>query len=83
MYDTDDNRGWFDNANVGARFSDIPFHLGEDGFRSWMQARRGGKDLHFRVAVGAPDRLNRHDRLAAQGLLPLTVVHRAAYVEPS
>jgi sugar O-acyltransferase (sialic acid O-acetyltransferase NeuD family) len=70
----------FDNMNVPPPFSDVPFHVGEAGFRSWMAERRSGNDLCFLVAVGGCDRLQLHDWLVAEGLHPLTVVHRAAYV---
>ena len=81
LYNTDDKIvAVFDNADVAAPFSDIPFHVGEDGFRSWRQARRSSNVLYFLIAVGGPQRLMLHDWLADEGLLPLTVIHRAAYV---
>jgi sugar O-acyltransferase (sialic acid O-acetyltransferase NeuD family) len=81
LYNTDEKIvAVFDNTDVGAPFSDAPFHVGKDGFRSWMQARRSDKALYFLVAVGGPDRLMLHDWLVDEGLLPLTVVHRAAYI---
>jgi sugar O-acyltransferase (sialic acid O-acetyltransferase NeuD family) len=81
LYNTDDKIiAVFDNADVGAPFSDIPFYVGEDRFWSWMQGRRTGNALYFLVAVGGPQRLKLHDWLAGEGLLPLTVIHRAAYV---
>jgi sugar O-acyltransferase (sialic acid O-acetyltransferase NeuD family) len=70
----------FDRASVPPPFSGIPFDIGEDGFRSWMSARRSRNDLYFLVAVGGPDRLKIHDWLIDQGLQPLTVTHRVAYV---
>jgi sugar O-acyltransferase (sialic acid O-acetyltransferase NeuD family) len=70
----------FDNLSVPPPFSDVPFHVGEAGFRSWMAGRRGGNDLYFLVAVGGRDRLRLHDWLVGEGLHPLTVVHRAPYV---
>jgi sugar O-acyltransferase (sialic acid O-acetyltransferase NeuD family) len=70
----------FDNASVAPPFPGIPFEIGEDGFRSWMKARQSRDNLHFLVAVGRPDRLKIHDWLVDEGLLPLTVTHRVAYV---
>jgi sugar O-acyltransferase (sialic acid O-acetyltransferase NeuD family) len=70
----------FDNASVAAPFPDIPLHVGEGGFRAWMKARQVDSDLYFLVAVGGQDRLRLHDWLMHEGLLPLTVVHRVAYV---
>ena len=70
----------FDNASVAAPFPDVPLHVGEGGFRSWMKSRQVNSDLYFLVAVGGQDRLRLHDWLVNEGLLPLTVVHRVAYV---
>ena len=70
----------FDNASVAAPFPDVPLHVGEGGFRSWMKTRQVNSDLYFLVAVGGQDRLRLHDWLVNEGLLPLTVVHRVAYV---
>jgi sugar O-acyltransferase (sialic acid O-acetyltransferase NeuD family) len=81
LFDTD-NRivAVFDNASVAPPFSGIPFHVGEGGFRTFMKARRGSGDLYFLVAVGGQDRLKLHDWLTGEGLRPLTVTHRVAYV---
>jgi sugar O-acyltransferase (sialic acid O-acetyltransferase NeuD family) len=84
LFDTDNKIvAVFDNASVAPPFPDIPFHVGEDGFRSWMKTRRSSNDLYFLVAVGGQDRLEIHDWLVGEGLLPLTVTHRAAYVAPN
>jgi sugar O-acyltransferase (sialic acid O-acetyltransferase NeuD family) len=81
LFDTDNKIvAVFDNASVPAPFPEIPFHVGEDGFRSWMRTRRGSDDLYFLVAVGGQDRLKLHDWLVDEGLRALTVTHRAAYV---
>lgn len=81
LYHTDDKIvAVFDNASVAAPLPDIPFHVGEDGFRRWRKTRRSGNDLYFLVAVGGQDRLKLHDWLVGEGLLPLTVTHRVAYV---
>jgi sugar O-acyltransferase (sialic acid O-acetyltransferase NeuD family) len=70
----------FDNTSTPPPFSDVPFHVGESGFRFWMKSRTGGNDTYFLVAVGGQERLKLHDWLVDEGLLPLTVIHRAAYV---
>jgi sugar O-acyltransferase (sialic acid O-acetyltransferase NeuD family) len=83
LFDTNDKIvAVFDNASVDPPFPDIPFHVGEEGFRSWMSARSRSGELHFLVAVGGQDRLRLHDWLVGEGLLPLTVAHRAAYIAP-
>ena len=63
----------FDNSSVAAPFPDVPLHVGEGGFRSWMKTRQVNSDLYFLVAVGGQDRLRLHDWLVNEGLLPLTV----------
>jgi sugar O-acyltransferase (sialic acid O-acetyltransferase NeuD family) len=70
----------FDNASVAPPFPDVPFRVGEEGFRSWMSARRGAGELYFLVAIGGQDRLRLHDWLVGEDLLPLTVAHPVAYV---
>ena len=70
----------FDNTSTPPPFPDVPFHVGESGFRFWMKSRTGGNDTYFLVAVGGQERLKLHDWLVDEGLLPLTVIHRAAYV---
>jgi sugar O-acyltransferase (sialic acid O-acetyltransferase NeuD family) len=70
----------FDNASVAPPFPDIPLHVGKDGFRAWRTNRGGGHDPYFAVAVGGADRLAIHDWLVEEGLRPLTIVHRAAYL---
>ena len=81
LFDTDNKIvAVFDNTRVCAPFADVPFHVGEEGFRSWMKTRRSSSDLYFLVAVGGQERLKLHDWLIDEGLLPLTVAHRAAYV---
>jgi len=83
LFDTNDKIvAVFDNASVDPPFPDIPFHIGEEGFRFWMSARPRSGALHFLVAVGGQDRLRLHDWLVGEGLLPLTVAHRAAYIAP-
>lgn len=70
----------FDNASVAPPFPDVPFGVGEGAFRSWMKGRQNRNGLYFLVAIGGPGRLAIHDWLVDEGLLPLTVTHRAAYV---
>jgi sugar O-acyltransferase (sialic acid O-acetyltransferase NeuD family) len=70
----------FDNRNVPPPLADVPFHVGEAAFRSFMSERRKDDDLHFLAAIGGRDRLTLHDWLVEQGLHPLTVVHRSACV---
>ena len=42
LFGTDDKIvAVFDNASVAAPFPDVPLHVGEGGFRSWMKTRAG------------------------------------------
>jgi sugar O-acyltransferase (sialic acid O-acetyltransferase NeuD family) len=70
----------FDNRNVASPFPDVPLHVGKEGFHAWRATRPVGSDPYFAVAVGGADRLAIHDWLIEEGLRPLTVVHRAAYI---
>jgi sugar O-acyltransferase (sialic acid O-acetyltransferase NeuD family) len=68
------------SPSIAPPLPDVRVGLGEAGFRSWMEAHPRATDLYFLVAVGGQDRLRLHDWLVEEGLLPLTVVHRVAYV---
>jgi sugar O-acyltransferase (sialic acid O-acetyltransferase NeuD family) len=69
----------FDNANVAPPFPNVPLYVGKDGFCSWSR-HRGDKNTYFLTAIGRQARLSIHDWLISEGLLPMTVVHRTAYV---
>jgi sugar O-acyltransferase (sialic acid O-acetyltransferase NeuD family) len=70
----------FDNGRVTPPLPGIPIFIGEEGFHVWRKSYRSSDKLYFLVAVGGHDRLKLHDWLVEEGFLPLTVIHRAAYV---
>jgi len=74
----------FDNADVPPPFADVPLHRGRDGFARWRAATRGR--FGFAIAIGGArgaDRCELHRWLASEGLVPVTAIHRAAFVAPS
>lgn len=75
----------FDRSdNVQAPFGDVPLFHGRDGFRRWRDGARGSHG--FLVAIGGghgADRCELHHWLVAQGLEPLTAIHRTAFVAAS
>jgi sugar O-acyltransferase (sialic acid O-acetyltransferase NeuD family) len=73
----------FDRRDIPSPFRDVPLFVGETGFETWLAGRGDLSDVSFCVAIAgnlARDRLAVHDYLQANGLRPLTVVHRAAFV---
>jgi sugar O-acyltransferase (sialic acid O-acetyltransferase NeuD family) len=71
-----------DNKNVSPPIPGIAVLAGETGLNEWL-TRRGSVDgLYFAVAVGAPgrDRLILMEKLESRGIVPLTIVHRSAFV---
>ena len=72
-----------DNKNIISPFSGIPVLSGEIGLDSWLKSRGDKKDLYSAVAVGGAhgrDRLELMGLFLNRGLMPLTVVHRTAFV---
>ncbi|MBA3454736.1 MAG: NeuD/PglB/VioB family sugar acetyltransferase [Deltaproteobacteria bacterium] len=72
----------FDNAEgVPAPFADVPLHHGTPGFAAWRRTASG--PIGFVVAIGGAHGLTRcrlHDWLVTEGLTPVTVIHRTAFV---
>ena len=69
------------NASVPPPFSDVPLFHGRDGFARWRREHPGA--FGFVVAIGGPHgpaRCEIHAWLVAEGLVPLTVRHRTAFV---
>lgn len=72
----------FDNRQVEPPFDSPGLIVGWDGFLGWLEGKRPS-DYEFLVAIGGNNgaaRLEMHDKLKAAGLLPVTVVHRSAFV---
>lgn len=72
-----------DTPGLRAPFQDVPLHEGWGGFRQWAGGQETLDDVGFCVAIGNPHgrvRVRLHERLAAEGLRPVTVVHPAAVI---
>lgn len=72
-----------DNRNVDSPFPSIPVLNGEAGLDAWLDQRDGREGLFAVVAVGGMrgrDRIELMELLRARGLMPLTVIHRTAFV---
>jgi len=74
------------DPEVPPPFSDVPILRGVAGFEEWLAKTDHTLPLGFLVAIGGPNgeaRLNRHDYLAAKGLVPRTARHPRAFVAPN
>jgi sugar O-acyltransferase (sialic acid O-acetyltransferase NeuD family) len=72
-----------DNRDVPSPLPGIPVMRGEAGLKDWLRHHRTDGELHCCVAIGGAhgrDRLQIMDLLKELGLLPVTIVHRAAFV---
>jgi len=72
-----------DNRNVVSPFPSLPVLKGEVGLDAWLDRRGGGKGLFAVVAIGGShgrDRLELMELLCSRGMMPLTVIHRTAFV---
>ena len=72
-----------DNRELPASVLGVPVVRGEAGLDAWLIQRGGVKGLHYLVAVGGDrgrDRLMLMDGLQERGLMPLSIVHPAAFV---
>lgn len=70
------------NKSLQTPFESIPIYFGWNNFVNWLETR-GADNLHFAVAIGGShgaDRLDIHDQILSQGLLPINAVHRTAFV---
>jgi sugar O-acyltransferase (sialic acid O-acetyltransferase NeuD family) len=72
----------FDNSSsVKSPFADVPLFHGQQGFLDWRAQHTGA--FGFLIAIGGshgPARCELHAWLAGEGLVPLTVRHRTAFV---
>lgn len=72
----------FDTApGLTAPFADVPLHAGRAGFETWRRAATGA--FGFLVAIGGAHgaaRCELHQWLMTEGLIPLTAIHRTAFV---
>jgi sugar O-acyltransferase (sialic acid O-acetyltransferase NeuD family) len=72
----------FDNdPSVVSPLKGVAVYTGWDGFQRWRRSGQG--PVSFLVAIGGQkgaDRLEIHERLQSEGLLPISIVHPTAYV---
>jgi sugar O-acyltransferase (sialic acid O-acetyltransferase NeuD family) len=73
----------FDHTpNLPPPFPDVPLYLGWQGFEEWRRERRRDR-VGFCVAIGNPHgraRIQFHERLEAEGLHSVTVIHPSAVI---
>jgi len=72
-----------DTPNLPPPFLDVPLYLGWTGFRNWIQAQPEPGEIGFCIAIGNPHgrvRVQFHERLIAERLQPVTIVHPSAQI---
>lgn len=72
-----------DTQGLAPTFSDVPLLHGS-AFLDWRKSHPG--PMGFCIAIGNPHgrvRLRIHDRLVSEGLIPTTIAHPTAYIEPT
>jgi sugar O-acyltransferase (sialic acid O-acetyltransferase NeuD family) len=71
-----------DNRGLKAPFADVELHWGWNDFPRWI-ADRDRSQIGFCVAIGNPHgaaRIRIHERLVAEGLMPVTLAHPTAWI---
>lgn len=74
-----------DTPNLQPPFPDVELHCGWRGFQRWIK-QQDRNEIGFCIAIGNPHgrtRLNLHDKLEAEGLFPVTIVHPTAWIAPN
>src|SRR5262245_36012966 len=76
------------DANIAPPFPDVPMGGNWDDFLSWRAANLLGRkeEFWFTVCIGGTrgrDRVAIFSQLISHGLLPVTVIHKTAWVAPS
>jgi sugar O-acyltransferase (sialic acid O-acetyltransferase NeuD family) len=72
-----------DQRELDSPWPEIPLLLGAGGLDTWLSSRAAGIELFYAVAIGgsrANDRMQIAALLSSKGLLPLTIIHRTAFV---
>ena len=76
----------FDNRKIESPFTDVPLHVGREGFSAWKAEQVRGNNFHACVAIGGNrgfDRLELQNWLDGQGILLLSIIHPRAYLAKS
>ena len=74
-----------DTPNLTPPFTDVELRYGWKGFQQWIK-HQDRSEIGFCIAIGNPHgrtRLNLHNKLEAEGLSPVTVIHPTAWVAPN
>ncbi len=75
----------FDNqAGLSTPIAGVPVYIGWNGFQNWSEDRPA--EVNFLIAIGGNrgrDRMTLAARLMGEGLAPVTLVHRTAFVARS
>jgi len=74
-----------DTPDLPPPFPDIELYGGWEQFPRWV-ANQDREKIGFCIAIGNPHgrvRLEFHDRLVAEGLQPISVVHPTAWIAPN
>ena len=74
-----------DTPGLASPFPDIPIVEGWKGFVAWAK-KRDFKKLGFSIAIGNPHgrvRLQLAERLRAEGLKPVSLIHKTAWIADS
>lgn len=73
----------FDNKTMPSPFADVPIFIGESGFEVWADSHVNLSEIRACVAIGGrhgSHRLDIQDWLSKRGVVPITIVHRTAFV---
>jgi sugar O-acyltransferase (sialic acid O-acetyltransferase NeuD family) len=71
-----------DTAGLLSPFPDIEIFYGWEAFQKWVKKQKR-PEIGFCVAIGNPHgriRLKLHDKLAAEGLRPITIAHPNSWI---
>jgi sugar O-acyltransferase (sialic acid O-acetyltransferase NeuD family) len=74
-----------DTPGLKSPFADVPIYPGKAGFDAW-RGEHDATGVGFCIAIGNPHgrvRIRLHDELVALGLVPTTIAHPSAVIEPN
>ena len=74
-----------DTPNLPSPFPDVELYRGREGFRKWIDTEQRD-EIGFSITIGNPHgrvRLELHDLLIAEGLLPISIAHPTAWIADS
>src|SRR5260370_1082225 len=71
------------DESLSSPFADVPIYYGTRGFERWLASRSFGGPVSFLVAIGGEKgkvRVEVHEYLETQGLVPMIARHSTAFV---